>query len=118
MIGHKLSRKEINERINRFWDFESFYPFPKPRNDIQCPCCRTEDIILKHFSYFEKESSPGDYRVDVHFKCCICSMAWTHGVPISEKNYFDADGRPHYIRMWTWREANDYHRNNTPSQPD
>lgn len=108
MLGHKLSRKEINERINRFWDFKKLYPFPVPRNEVLCPCCRSDEIIIKHYSYFEKESAPGNYRVDVHKKCTICSLAWTHGVPIDYETYKAADGREHYIRMWTFREALTY----------
>jgi hypothetical protein len=117
-FGHKFTRKEITERIRKFWDFQKLYPFPVPKEEVLCPCCRNSDIILKHFSFFEKEASPGNYRVDVHFKCCVCSMAWAHGVPISGTNFNDADGRVHYIRLWTWREANEYHRNNSTPQPD
>jgi hypothetical protein len=107
-FGHKYTRKEIKERIDRYWDFEKLYPFPVPRADVFCPCCRTSEIILKHFSFFQKETDENSHRVDVHMKCCVCSMSWTHGVPISRKNFMDADGRPHYIRLWTWREANNF----------
>jgi len=107
-FGHTYSKTEIKERIGRFWDMYKMYPFPIPRKEVLCPCCRTEEVILKHFSFFEKETTHNDYRVDVHFKCCVCSMAWAHGLPVSRKNYEDADGRPHYIRLWTWREANKF----------
>lgn len=107
-FGHTLSRNEVKERVTSYWDFKEMYPFPTPKDTIFCPCCSKNEVILKSYSFFEKQLKPYGYRVDINFKCCNCSMVWSHGIPIIYKMWKDADGQKGHIRLWTWREAQRY----------
>lgn len=76
----------VLERVRLCWDFSNGFPLPKW--DMHCPQCRTTDIQIRHFTYFERDkTSKTRFRVDVSFKCRACSLVWTHGVVCPQEHF-------------------------------
>lgn len=99
MIGHDLTRNEIEYRVDSMWEFT---PFPVPKWVIQCPVCRSCEVFIKQCSFFKRKEN--DYRCDVTFKCTNCSYVWTHGVVVPReiaKPMIRPNG-------WSWREMREY----------
>lgn len=91
--------EEIEKRVERAWRFIGGW-IPCPRFRLVCPVCRSEDVQLSRVGFGLRDNSPTRYRVDVSFKCTVCSAFWTHGVPINKEVYDRAGGS----RVVHWRE--------------
>ena len=92
---------EVQEPLRRcafMWDLER--KFPRPKFDVKCPICGTNEFGIKDWKFHFKASSKTKYRCDVVFKCLWCSLVWTHGMVIPRRLAEEHNGR-HY----TWRQV-------------
>lgn len=95
--------------------------FPVPRWDVRCPADprplgsgRPRDgrdphlkapgprVQLSRIHYGRRKQSR-HARADLVFKCCDCSLAWTHGVPIPREVHDRAI--EDHGNTWQWREV-------------
>lgn len=93
MIGHDFTKKEVLERVKRFWELTG--PFPIPKQPVLCPVCRSDETMIKNCGFFKRK--PEDYRCDVTFKCTVCSNVWTHGVVVPKEMSEKMNG------SWDWK---------------
>lgn len=108
-----LDAERIERRVERAWEIVDGR-FPLPRWRVQCPAAGStpdprdphrggHDVQLSRM-HFARRKSPATVpgRADVVFKCCACSLCWTHGIPVPVEIYERAvDG---HGNTWRWRE--------------
>jgi len=85
----KLTKEELLERMNEFWQETDEKPYIEPKFTIVCPFCSSE-MVFKHANYFSRgyPNNVGyNYRCDVAYKCLNCGYVATFGVAISESHY-------------------------------
>ena len=73
---------DTTAQVAKHWDLSRSVPVPK--FTPSCPICGGGTVLMRGCK-FHKRDSPNPYRCDVHFKCCGCSFAWSHGVVVPEE---------------------------------
>jgi hypothetical protein len=111
-VGHTKSGTAIKNSIDAYWDRTTIFPVPKFK--VKCPQCETDlpqNILLKHWSYFQKDDvrvAERAHRCDVYFKCMRCSSVFWFGVNVSQETWLAADGQEGSQALWTFRDALKY----------
>lgn len=89
--------EQIVQRVNARWDLSG--EFPMPRWQPACPCCGSDDIQARHWTFGKRPGHRVEHRCDVSMKCCDCSLVFTFGVPIPSSMY---QAKPN---QYAWREV-------------
>lgn len=102
-----LTKDEVRERVEARWDLSGF--FPRPRWDVLCPCCRSDEVHLRSVRFSQRSpdaKSPHSRRCDVFYKCTCCSLVFHFGIPIPERMWEEKQGDQRYRRKdnYHWRE--------------
>ncbi len=98
-----LSKKEVMERVNSFWDFSKGFPFPK--TNLSCPVCGHDVLQVRNWGFAFKDSGGCKYRCNVSFKCTRCSFVWVHGVVIPKDVFDKFVPKGQYGKSYHWREV-------------
>lgn len=78
------------ERAKNTWRYTDDKLMPlEPLFELRCPVCGSKNVSYKHRNVFNPY--PGQYRIDMHFKCMNCYNIFIFGVPIDEQ-YFKKIG--------------------------
>jgi hypothetical protein len=79
-LSPAFTSEEIEVRAGEHWDLTG--PLPLPKFEVVCPVCRSNEVQLRLFARTtqRKGGSKHPYRVNVSFKCTLCSCVWWHGV--------------------------------------
>ncbi|MHA2066120.1 MAG: hypothetical protein ACXABY_17250 [Candidatus Thorarchaeota archaeon] len=107
-VGHKLTPEEILERVNRYWDMS--LKFPMPRKKMLCPICKSDEVSIRQWYFFQKPAKIAAFRCDIAMKCGLCGHSWMHGLTITEEQY-ERGGK----RRWTWEAVHRHWR--LPDEP-
>jgi hypothetical protein len=91
----RVDNSDVFTRIDQRWEFIDGFPLPKW--NVQCPCCREEDVQIHSFGFNRRGESPHPFRCNVGFKCRVCSMVWTLGVVVKSQT--------ERVGQYDWRKA-------------
>lgn len=87
ILEKPMTADEVLAATDVMWDLSG--PFPMPRDDIRCPVCRCDALMIRNWKYHVRPPHATlRWRCDVNLKCCACAAIWTHGVAVSQA-YFD-----------------------------
>lgn len=79
-----IPKHRVVESIEQLWIFKYGIPFVNLKSwQPSCPTCKTSGtFVYRRWKFFPVENSRFPFRIDLSFKCNLCSCVWGVGIPV------------------------------------